>query len=88
MESEVNTINDELTRLSGRRTTVIHSFWTIDETGKLTRAKYKKDIGSDANILENKDVTMQSIVELPEDILKAVKKFGAFNKKIIKLLGL
>lgn len=88
MESELNMLNEELRGLSGRRTTVIHSFWTISENGNLTRAKYKKDIGSDAKFLENKDITMQSINDLPEDILKGVKKLSAFKKKVIKLLGL
>jgi hypothetical protein len=87
MKSELNILNEELMRLSGLRTTTIHSFWTIDENGELTRAKYKKDI-KDEKILEDKAITLQSINDLPDDIMKGVKKVGAFNKNIIKLLGL
>jgi hypothetical protein len=87
MKSELNILNEELMSLSGRRTTVIHSFWTINDNGELTRAKYKKDI-KDEKILEDKNITLQSIYDLPDDIMKEVKKLSAFNRNIIKLLGL
>jgi hypothetical protein len=87
-ENELNLFLEELKKLSGLRSTVIHSLWTINEKNTLRRAKYKKDISSDGKILEEKNITMQSINDLPEDILKGIKKLGAFNRNIIKLLGL
>ncbi len=89
MESDLNILNEALKSISGRRNTVIHSFWTISEGGRLTRAKYKKDISSkDVSLLENKNLTMQSINELPNDILNCVKKLNSFNMNVVKLLDL
>jgi len=52
----------------------------------LKRAKYKRRIKDDPNILDNKDITVNSFNNFPSEILKLLKKLIIFNKKVIDSL--
>jgi uncharacterized protein YutE (UPF0331/DUF86 family) len=87
LKKETEELFVELKALIVLRNTVMHSFWTMDENGQISRAKYKRHLKNDLNILEEKEVTLSSINNLPNDIIKFIKKFNAFKKKILSLVA-
>ncbi len=86
LKKESEELFAELRSLIELRNTVIHSFWAIEENGQISRAKYKRHLSKDANILEDKAVNLDSIKSLPNDILALIKKISTFNKKVLTLI--
>lgn len=90
LKEEIKNLCKELKEINKSRNIVVHSMWFLDGERTLTRAKYKRYIAENPNILDIEIITeldWEIVKQMPSKIRALRGKLLSFNKKIIKFLG-
>ncbi len=78
----------DLENISIERDKLVHSLWTVDKSGIISRLKYKKNINEHPSIVDEQTIDLQYLVDFNLKILEYFGKLNTLKDEIIKLLGI